>query len=106
MDDSLGILNVSFQYFTVRHLVKKGDVLGYYSLPWGGDAQAVAASNIDVLGWKGSDIQAQVVMQPVTDGDKSGQTVGDVKAANQTTKVLLSADIVSPSQSWRLLRWF
>ncbi len=106
MNDSLGILNISFQNFTARRLVNKGDKLGYYNLPWGGNAVATAAANIDVVGWKSSDMHGQVELKPVTIGDKTGLSVGKVKVGEKSTAITLNSDVPPPSQSWRLFRWF
>jgi D-alanyl-D-alanine carboxypeptidase (penicillin-binding protein 5/6) len=106
MQDSLRLINAGYQNFAVRRIVNQGDTLGYYNLPWGGRAVAKAANNIDVFSWKDKQIKAAINLNNLKIGYKAGSQVGKVQTDNQSAVLLLNSDIVAPSHSWRLFRWF
>jgi hypothetical protein len=105
MNDSIALLQTSFANFGSRTIVKSGDKLGYYDLPWGGQVVAKSLRTINGWGWKGSDIDARVSLSDINPGAKAGNVVGNVQNGNQSANIVLASDINMPTKSWRIKRW-
>ncbi|MGZ6005111.1 MAG: D-alanyl-D-alanine carboxypeptidase family protein [Candidatus Saccharimonadales bacterium] len=102
LNDSLPLLDASYQNFSNRTLVNKGAILAYYDLPWGGQAAAVASNDIKVWSWNGSDLTAKVSSAEIKAGDVNNTKVGKIQYGNQSADLILNTKIPLPTRSWRL----
>ncbi|HEY0260085.1 MAG TPA: D-alanyl-D-alanine carboxypeptidase [Lacisediminihabitans sp.] len=86
-------------------LIKRGQVFGRYTTPWGDDATVVAGTAASVFTWSSTPITSAITTKPVTTAS-DGTTVGRVRFAAGTSAVsvplLLKGTIAGPDAWWRL----
>lgn len=87
-------------------VVKAGDVVGHYSLPWGGSVKAVAQKDITELVWRDTKLPAAVTLKPIAATQDPKKPVGQVSVTSnsksQTTPVVLEHGAKQPGFWWRL----
>lgn len=108
INDSRALIQSLDKGFEKVSLVKKGQVLGSYALPWGENVNAVASSSLNGLIWKGQPSVFSVSMKPVSVGDAQGEKVGILTVTNAkkqfSTSIVLSNSVPAPPLKWKLLR--
>jgi D-alanyl-D-alanine carboxypeptidase (penicillin-binding protein 5/6) len=104
---SSSLLRSSGENFTTVSIVKKRQILGSYTTPWGATAQAIVKEPLDVSIWQGETAHSRVELRPVTVA-KSGQATGTVTSKatplspSQPINIYLDNPIKPPSLLWRL----
>lgn len=108
MDDSVPLIDASQNDFSVHTLVKAGDVVGSYKVPWNSKTvNAVAARDLTVTTWNGTAFAAKTTLGKLTVPTATGTTVGSVKVTSAqgtavSVPVILKDSIQTPPLSWRL----
>jgi D-alanyl-D-alanine carboxypeptidase (penicillin-binding protein 5/6) len=108
MSDSRALLQAADRGFATVQVVRKNQLIANYSLPWGGNIEAVATNDIKALVWKGLspkiDIKLSDLIAPKLKGANMGTiSVGGGEAA-QSAQVVLKQTAAAPSWKWRILR--
>jgi D-alanyl-D-alanine carboxypeptidase (penicillin-binding protein 5/6) len=107
-NNGLTLLNSTYNGFADNLAVAKGRIVANYSLPWGGSAQAVTASDTVVFGWRASKVNIKITTPPIKATTATGALVGALVATTpydlQTTNLVLNRPISSPPISWRVFR--
>ena len=105
---SLPLLDSAQANFSIATPVHKNDTLATYTLPWGGQVQAVAKTDISVLHWAGTPVTSEAKVQPIQGALRQDAKVGklQVKAGplQTSTDLVIKNDVPAPSIWWRLTR--
>ncbi len=109
MRATLPLLDSAAANITAQTAVKKGQVFGSYTPPWGGPlVKAVAAKDVNLLAWQSNNPTVSASLQPLTGAPIKGTSAGTVKVSNggtaQDVPLILSETVNSPSLWWRLVR--
>ncbi len=108
MKETLPLTKSAQSNFSPVSIVKKGETVGKYTLPWGGTVEAVAGSGLSISAWNGSTVTAPLVLEAVPATSQSGQRAGYVSVNKSAINNKLSAPVVlksapsQPSTWWRL----
>jgi D-alanyl-D-alanine carboxypeptidase (penicillin-binding protein 5/6) len=106
MQDSRELLKVVDSGFALATAVQKNQVVGRYTIPWGGSAEAIAIGDIQQLSWKGRELTLDTNLTPLRAPQTQGAAAGTVKAVSgpaNSVGVILSQPITAPSWTWRIL---
>lgn len=106
--DSLKLLATASHGFEQRQLVRAGDVVGSYPVPWRGNVDAIAQQNLSVLTWAAGSTKASAQLSDITPPTSANQVVGtiSVQSTDRTITndpVILEQAIPVPHLKWRLL---
>ena len=106
LHDSTEVLSAFKSTIQVDTLVKNGQNVGQYTLPWGQKINAVASSPIAVLDWEGSQIPVVVNLKSIRANAQKGQTVGTATVQHEgktlQTTIVLQSSATKPSIWWRI----
>jgi D-alanyl-D-alanine carboxypeptidase (penicillin-binding protein 5/6) len=106
LHDSVEILRAFESTVQVHTLLKEGQKVGEYSLPWGSKIDAVARKSIAVLTWQGSETPVDVSLKPITANAKAGDVVGTARVQHEgktlQTDIILQSSPNPPSMWWRI----
>lgn len=92
--------------FEQRELVRQGTVVGAYESDWGQRVDAVAATGVSALVWKGSDVTAEIVLDDIRVGEprhRVGRIEYRVGQRHVTVPVVLDGELDDPGLWWRLI---
>jgi D-alanyl-D-alanine carboxypeptidase (penicillin-binding protein 5/6) len=111
-DDSFrvarALLAVLRQSLQVQRVVSKDQVVGRYAAPWGGNADIVAAADLDLIVLPGTPVRARLAARPVRAPAAPGPPLGAlrVQAADRSADVPVSLgqELEGPTPLWRLTR--
>lgn len=112
MHDSLPLIQSAQANFQPVTLVKAGQTVGSYPLPWGGSVEAKASRQATVEIWRGGSLSAAVSLKPIRATEPAGTTVGKLSMPDsgivprQSLAVRLNATPPAPTLRWRLLHPF
>lgn len=101
---SRGLLNQVRPQFKLVTPIKKGQLIASYHSAWGERVQAVAASDIQVVGWVGKKITPKISLFNVMVPAAKSSSVGIIKIGNVSTKIILKDQINLPNWQWRMFR--
>jgi D-alanyl-D-alanine carboxypeptidase (penicillin-binding protein 5/6) len=104
LTNSVPLITSAQANFQTVHLVKAGQAVGSYHLPWGPIIPAVAASNLDATAWNGTKLTANVQLKPIS--QRTGNaSVGTITSQLDKTSVSvkLQTPFSKPPVWWRLL---
>jgi D-alanyl-D-alanine carboxypeptidase (penicillin-binding protein 5/6) len=97
----------NYQIFT---LLKEGEQVGSYKLPWQKKAVPIDAnSNLDAYAWGGGEVDNAVNLSKITYPASTGKSVGqatvtgDASMVKQSVGLSLAGSFSKPSVEWRLL---
>ncbi|MGA3150365.1 MAG: hypothetical protein ABSD10_01950 [Candidatus Saccharimonadales bacterium] len=94
--------------FSNPTIVKAGQIIGAYKLPWGGSIQAVAQKDLAVVTWKGVQITPIVSLNPLHASAAAGMQIGTLSAASGqetvSVPVVIKQAVPKPPLLWRLFR--
>lgn len=106
ISDSKPLLAAASQNFKVQTVVKTGQSVGYYQLPWGGQVPAVAKQDLSLLIWADQKMQVSAKLNPIHAPELTGATVGSVTASangkSTATQAILIQKIPTPNWKWRI----
>lgn len=89
-------------------VAKASEVVGKYTLPWGGAASVVTQNDLNVVSWGKDNARTTLALENITNETKTTQIVGNLQAdkaglsKNITSPVTLQTSITQPSIWWRL----
>lgn len=95
--------------FNQTVLVSKGEVLGEFREPWGGNVQIGAADNLTVYLLQGQQAKAKLTVNPLKVPSANGTQIGTITSLSNQFNQAVSVPIVTlqpttkPSLYWRLL---
>lgn len=108
MKDTLPLVKSAQSNYTVASVIKSGQILATYKLPWGNSIQAIAKQDLSVVEWNGKTINAKASLANLKPGShRQGHIAGHV-IVNSTFSGKKSSDIIlqstppKPSLAWRL----
>lgn len=94
--------------FSAVSVVRRGDAVGVFAAPWGGEVAAIAGEDLTVTAFAGEAVTAAVkldtVTAPVAAGTKVGELMVSAGSRQLAIPVVAAADIPEPGPGWRLLR--
>lgn len=107
MDDSRGLLTSAYAGFSLTTVVKKGQLLGYYDIPWAKRINAVAGKDLAVVMWPGRPLKVQTDIQSINATTVKNTRVGGLKTTNPSSRnidLVLQESVPAPTWKWRVLR--
>ena len=105
-NDARGLLEAGRKYVGKTQVLSKGQTVGYYNLPWGGQVRATATQEISVYGWKTKPPAARVTLKPLNFPSERGTVAGSVSVGSQTVPVTIADALPAPEAKWRVLRFW
>ena len=104
--DGRTLADASDSEFELDNSVKAGQVVGSYTVPWGGKVSVAAKKDLAILAWKGQKISLKENLDklsaPVSTSKQVGSIVATIDGQSVSTQVVLDKAITKPSLSWRL----
>ena len=103
--DAPEVLDSYTQTIQVATVISAGQVVGKYTLPWGGTVNAVAKNSVSAVESVSSTPGITVSLQPIHTTTNSSQTIGTVSldgAPSSNSAVTLQNSIPQPSVWWRM----
>lgn len=89
-------------------VISKGQTVGIYKTPWGATADAVASQDLNILAWRGSQVQVAAKLNKIEPSAKANTFVGSISATSgqktASVPVTLNSNLTHPPWYWRLLR--
>ncbi len=111
LDDGLALIKATAHAIVARRVLRAGQTVGYWTMPWGSRVSLTVTKNVRLLGWPGMTAQRYLHLTPpahLSNGVPAGTRVGTVvvSAGSQTRSVTVttSARVSPPSPLWRLTR--
>jgi D-alanyl-D-alanine carboxypeptidase (penicillin-binding protein 5/6) len=108
ISSAVPLLNSGDSGFQEVAVIKKGQTLGSYNVPWGTNTQAVATNDLSVLVWKGQVIKVSNTLDPIKAPAESRTAAGSVVVQNGQQKVsssvVLAQTLPGASWHWRIFR--
>lgn len=106
--NSIPLINSVFDGFEEVTLVKAGQTIGTYSVPWNGPVPVTAKQDVKGIVWRGTPIKPEVTLDAIPTPTKTvigGTQVGTIRGSFGRTQVesaaLLGANIEKPPAIWR-----
>ena len=112
LQGSLGLIKSVQTSFQPVMIVKKGQVVGEYSIPWGGKTQAVAVNNLNIVSCNKIKPQYQINLGTISAGSAANSTAGEIKvnksfqSNEKQVAAILNSSVSRPSVKWRLTHPF
>jgi D-alanyl-D-alanine carboxypeptidase (penicillin-binding protein 5/6) len=107
MADSQLLIQAADKGFEPVTAVATNQTVGRYKLPWGGSVDAVAASEMKVIIWKGKVVALDTDLAALKVPKEAEASVGSIRAISGSTKkvtVELNQPAPEPSWRWRIFR--
>lgn len=86
--------------------IKAGEIIGRYTLPWGGTVNAIAQKSLSVVGWQGAkpavNISLNSLRSPKPAGARVGTATATYNGTTTQTPIVLQTPAPAPSLTWRL----
>jgi len=106
VSDARPLIEASDQGFENVAAVKAGQAVGYYNLPWGGRAEAVAKNDLSFFVWRGQKVSLSAQLNSIKAPRDKGAVVGSIYAKLDENPakadVGLSQPLQKPSWKWRV----
>ncbi len=105
LKDSLALIKSAQANFRTVSLIKTGDIVGRYDVPWSSSIDAIASQDLTINTWKGSVAKAKVRLKPVGINDKiAGEVIVPASALSnkRAVSIKLRNSPSVPSSWWRL----
>ncbi len=99
LKDSLALVRSAQANFVSATIVKAGDKIGSYKVPWSTPIPAVASKDLTTTAWKGSAVKATATLQPLSIHDVDA---GKITLPDNSVAIKLQRPIPKPSAWWRL----
>jgi serine-type D-Ala-D-Ala carboxypeptidase (penicillin-binding protein 5/6) len=108
LHSSVPLVNSVFSGFEQTTLIKAGQSVGTYAVPWNGNVEARAKQDIQGVVWRGSPIKPSISLNAISSPKSpmpAGTQVGTVMATfgrtEAQTEAILASPITTPPTSWR-----
>ena len=106
MGGSVNMLPSITAGFGSQTVVKTGDLIGYYNVPWKGQVNITSDSEMTVFGWLGKTIEPKVDLNKLSVPSALGSAAGSITLqANGSTAgsvTVIDQAILTPTKWWRL----
>lgn len=112
MKDSLSLIQSAQANFKSATVVKAGEVVGSYKVPWGGTIQAAATKDLRSSTWGGKSVTPHIHLQKISAQSRTGQQAGNVIVGasaftdTKSVSVFLKNSSRQPTLRWRLTHPF
>jgi D-alanyl-D-alanine carboxypeptidase (penicillin-binding protein 5/6) len=109
---SLPLIQTAAQNFSQKTVIKAGQQIGEYTMPWQGTVAITAAKDISVISWNAKPPTISRTGRQLHAPAGAGTAVGSVTVSNATAKSQTSTDLVlkqaikKPSIIWKLKHAF
>ena len=109
MNDGRPLLLRAYDGFSSVGVIKKGQALGYYEVPWTGQGlNAVAERDLDMVTWRSRLPKLNAKLQTIAASTPKNTNVGKLKVLSGSNNVyvpaVLEKSAPKPSWQWRILR--
>jgi len=112
MKDTLPLTKSAQANFTPVTVAKQDQVIGKYTLPWGGSVDAVASKELSISAWNDTTVKAPTTLKAMPASSQVGDQAGviNIKASainnNKSAAIVLKTTPSQPSAWWRLTHPF
>lgn len=107
LQNTKALIEANVRNFQIVTLVKEGQEIGWYDLPWGKKIPIKASSDVSIFVANGEKASLDININELTSSKKSGDQVGEIvaKAGTVTVKIpaTINEKISKPPLSWRLI---
>lgn len=107
LDDSLPLLTATKTHLQKTTLIKQGQTIAHYDIPWSVTVAATASQNITAISWQDQITTSVVSLTPLKNFPvKTGATVGTIATSlpgTSTVDIQLKQNIPKPSWFWRII---
>lgn len=105
--DAQPLLGAAYQGFGTITVIRAGQTVANYSLPWGSYVSAVAQKNLTIFGWRGLAYKPSIGLLALQSPHPAGFRVGtigvDSNSGRLSVPIVLSKSISAPTGRWRIL---
>lgn len=108
MKQSLPLIKSAQSNFSQVKLVNKDQVVGKYSLPWGGSVEVITKDHLIAIAWNDTTIKAVATLDDIPASSQQGSSAGKITLKKsqlndrETVNVVLKSTPAKPSTWWRL----
>jgi D-alanyl-D-alanine carboxypeptidase (penicillin-binding protein 5/6) len=106
MSGTVNMLPTILAGFGEQPVLTSGELVGHYNVPWQGQVNIIARSDMKVFGWLGSTLQPTVSLSnqnvPASQGAEAGSITLKSNGQQFEAKAETSTGIIAPSVWWRL----
>lgn len=103
--DAGPLLHSGVANFRQALVIRAGQPIAHYQVPWGGRVEGVATRDVTAITWHGQLITPKVALEPLQTPLAKGDQIGTVTVAGRTAvPVIASRAIQPPTWYWRALR--
>lgn len=110
LDGAMPLLEATYRGFAEVTLIKSGQKIGEYRIPWGGRVNVVAQADVREVLWKGTKPTITSGLESIDGPRKINDEVGRLSIDGGPLKVsipvVLDQAVISPSIKWRATRIF
>jgi D-alanyl-D-alanine carboxypeptidase (penicillin-binding protein 5/6) len=109
MSDSLTLINSAVSNLKTETIIKKGQIVDQYYVPWTKHyINVAAASNLQAVGWKSIGLNAKLSLRHISGPINIEQNIGNASAIGvngniSTINLRLAQPLNKPSLKWRLI---
>ncbi|MDQ5885681.1 MAG: hypothetical protein QG628_78 [Patescibacteria group bacterium] len=106
INDSLPLISSTESNFVPVTVARKGQVVGYYSVPWSGNVRSVVKDDVIISHWRGTPLRPKTELVDAVVPSVKGTKVGTITVKDQMQKsdITLADEIPAPPNSWRFQR--
>jgi len=109
-DSALPLLTSTQNGFGMTTVARAGQSIATYTIPWGGSISAVAAKDLTVFGWRGSQYRLSrgllSISAPAQTASAAGTIGVQTPSGRYSVPVVLGQSLNKPSRIWRVERIF
>lgn len=100
LKDSLALVSSAQANFRKVQLIKAGDIVGHYRLPWGTSIPAIASKDLSETEWQGANVPVTIKLNPIST-NSTGNTVVGTAQVKQQIPIILKSQPTKPNYWWR-----
>ncbi len=102
--DARNLIRYLKPQFVLTTVIKKDEIFATYKAPWGAQVAAKAEHDVKVVRWAGEPVTVKTTLSNANTALPAGSPIGLVKMGSQSSQLILSDRLESPSWQWRLWR--
>ncbi len=109
LHESLPLITSAQKNFSTVSIVKAGDKVGMYELPWGGSVQIISSGTISFNAWNDSPVIKDTSYKTIKSNSTTNTSTGTITASQKETvksisvNLKLKISIPKPTIWWRLI---
>lgn len=106
--DARKLIMASDSGFESVKAVRKDQVVGAYKTAWGATADVIASQDLNILSWRGSQVQVAAKLNKMESPAKAGVSAGNILVTTGqkavSAPVTIKSNLSGPPWIWRLFR--